>query len=960
MPPSPDTFTSRQHQPGTRMYTDDSCEMPKRYLPLCSHLAECLLIEFTSADILQHLAESPMESRIRGATVTHGHKPDGSTDGHAMYEHPDPADSFESLEAEVDALKANIVMLRGNACSSRSLTDFHQHLAGMTPAQRMQKQHELAGQTAAAWSLSETVASGTARGPPNSSDFPALAASTIPSHAAPIAQAQQRKPSYASAAACSIDQVPAPKTNLNESKIPKPSCDITIGRSAEYDPGDAGPVIVSQAPMSPSKAKDGSGVPRFARPTKSFARRTSETLRRELVNVSPPTGGSPKGVKSGAANTTEKRESPASNKRQSLPSEWLSHATLASQKQSPSASSAIHALPASHGEGNFTIGTAPQQKIENTKLGSQTLQKKTSSYMSPTAATKQRSVAKVADDTKHTFTRARSGNLKLDIHRAKQATDQSHSASASSPDSAVEMTVSTPPSPPKKPYQASHANGHRQEATVQVNIKRTDASLHRDSPMEPLGTGHTAAAAASIPLTPPIVIPNTIVTRRTSHSEMLVPIIDRLDNQGLLRGKLDQAYVLREETPLQRDRASTGDNGRMNRRASKRSNYPQPSENLVEIAHFARQGIAGLRTQATQLQCTPEKPAHEAIQDQKKPSMEATQSLQRSNTNDAQTAAGGRSSPVPCSEKSAFSSLRATAKAFEPFWKPKNDIEELGVLSWSGKLDQYPPEEWAALPNDVKRAIKELRRFQSVSTQILSPASPRRADSPSKRSQQRFWGALKQSEEIERGDGFGDIMACAKYAGHTDPFGSPDNKKMMPPTLSGPKIQDLPDPVVGPAFHILEQLSSPSNMSVSPTSDDSSSLKTPSPGQHHAWTIGAGGYHARPYGWKGGDGHEISFSGYGPQAEMNPHIPVNMLFFPNHRPMRSAHTRGNVFSPSPKVWPRSQKQWAELAKMTAASGMQAVQPCGNMDFVSAAEQFPSVYDRSSRGGFCGDCVPENA
>ena len=141
---------------------------------------------------------------------------------------------------------------------------------------------------------------------------------------------------------------------------------------------------------------------------------------------------------------------------------------------------------------------------------------------------------------------------------------------------------------------------------------------------------------------------------------------------------------------------------------------------------------------------------------------------------------------------------------------------------------------------------------------------------------------------------------------------------------------------------------------ISPTSDDTSPFKTPQ--GHHAWTIGAS-FTSRPYGWKGGDGQEISFSGYGPQTEYNPMSPVNMMFFPsNHSsPLQQPHgsnSPGNQYQ-SPKVWPRSQKQWAELA---GYNNVATKVPCGNMEFVSAVEHMP-MWAPESAMGYCNDCAP---
>jgi len=144
---------------------------------------------------------------------------------------------------------------------------------------------------------------------------------------------------------------------------------------------------------------------------------------------------------------------------------------------------------------------------------------------------------------------------------------------------------------------------------------------------------------------------------------------------------------------------------------------------------------------------------------------------------------------------------------------------------------------------------------------------------------------------------------------------------------------------------------------ISPRSDDTAPLKSPRSVQ--AWTIGSGGYAPGPYGWKGGDGKEISFRGYGPHAERDPNSPINMQYFGGGGRASSfgGTTMGSGFSPpgsfenistSPKVWPRSRRQWAELA------GYNKV-PCGNMEIAVAAEQIPFGVPSA---GYCNDCIAE--
>lgn len=84
------------------------------------------------------------------------------------------------------------------------------------------------------------------------------------------------------------------------------------------------------------------------------------------------------------------------------------------------------------------------------------------------------------------------------------------------------------------------------------------------------------------------------------------------------------------------------------------------------------------------------------------------------------------------------------------------------------------------------------------------------------------------------------------------------------------------------------------------------------------------------FGWAGGDGREIKFTGWGPDAE-------------REQAMRM-ETEMEV-----PLAPRSQRQWAQLAYSR--------EPCTTFDFIGAMEQMPMPMPYEPNvAGFCGRCV----
>lgn len=315
-------------------------------------------------------------------------------------------------------------------------------------------------------------------------------------------------------------------------------------------------------------------------------------------------------------------------------------------------------------------------------------------------------------------------------------------------------------------------------------------------------------------------------------------------------------------------------------------------------------------------------------------------------------------SPAPIS-KSTSSSLRATAQSFEPLWKPDSPVKELGVQSMKGAYDWYPAEQWDALPEDIRQSIKTMRHFLQQNPNAAAQTLPMRNASPSKRQAQRFWGQMMTPPSSTLNAMADAHMTNPFHANDTTPSsGVHAGQKLKFNAIPGQRnvqwaVEDLDGqekPInfdsaqASPAMVRKEdcpQCFSPTSDMTSPTSDMPSSATTSNSG--HTWSIGAG-YATRPYGWNGGDGREISFTGYGPQAEYNARSPVEFQYNADLdwslEPM--------LKRPEPKSWPQGQKQWAEYA------GYGIMKECRKVDIV---EQCDSIPLDDPKMGYCHTCVP---
>lgn len=268
------------------------------------------------------------------------------------------------------------------------------------------------------------------------------------------------------------------------------------------------PKATTLTPKSESKDIEGqreASIARFAQPTKATMRRADETQRKHATGAVSKTlaGQSPKTRTADEPGTHEDLRQP---KRNVLPPGWMT---------GPQAGDLAQALD-SKGTNNFaqdrdTHVDEPRRSVPS----SPPLRKKKSTLMSPTKATKQRTLATLGHDG------------------AKKTSPRIMMPSRDSAQASTIKLMHGPYSPRKT------TNGLRAQQQ-QVTLNDGAAGLFSGA----------RSAAKKLPAPLPTV-ENTVTKRRTSNRDILTPIYNRLERVGLLR---DDAAP---ETPSTPHRSST-------------------------------------------------------------------------------------------------------------------------------------------------------------------------------------------------------------------------------------------------------------------------------------------------------------------------------------------------------------------------------------------------------------------
>ena len=760
------------------------------------------------------------------------------------------------------------------------------------------------------------------------------------------------------------------------------------------------PVVVvwKGIPSTPHSKAPRQG-PHFAQPTKSFVRRAGETLRKDSSSVSPKSNGEvtpSRSVKSKEPTfVTDKRASQCQQKRKSLPGNWFN--SSGKQPQHGEAESGVKAgklaasivgsispltdmaSPSSADDWQLVeeprakeSAVATKAKMAEPQLHAQPVRKKINSYMAPTSAATQRTLATLGQEkTKADNARANNRDLRIETRRANTMTlSPTQPDTASSDSSSIHFILDRPsldahvsPSRSCSKVQVQATSGHKQSL---VQIKSADSvsspsngvrrDRHDGNPTKIPGASKYVEQTNQSPPSSPATnrsenltslrpVANTTTKRRTSNGHLLTPIVACLNAKGLL-SKTSTKNAIIDSYPqgtgiVAREKPSASPE----RRSGIGSECVGPSEAEAPVRRVVPPHLRKARRASTSTDATlcpngataattvNQNSAFQSIALSLQQSSNATSNFltSTSNTNSAATSA----------------SLRATAQEFKPMRQPEAMVEELDKLETPDLLDYWADNVWSTMQPAARQYIQSLReakRTSGLQSGMLSelrspPRAPAKGHWGNKRTPPSADNAIARSpDEIGCADGVlaGQVLKPSFCPGK-------NNVQWMlqdvGETETPIKFGRAPPPTVSPIL----ATSTPTVKA----SDDTSPTKTPYASQ--AWRINSA---SSPnfYGWKGGDGKEISFVGYGPHAERDPRSVVNFNFHGQtsslSNPILSYAENIEEISLSEHIAPRSRRQWAEKLGLSKV-------PCGNMEITAAVEQIPFG---SQLAGYCYDCM----
>lgn len=766
-------------------------------------------------------------------------------------------------------------------------------------------------------------------------------------------------------------------------------------------------------------------APRFAQPTRSSSQRVQDTLRKEVspVSVASASSGTPaRSTKGKDLNfATDKKATLRQQKRKSLPFDWMANVTAhhsgpiseptivppsIGTPMSDRFSSPVHATLSKTVE-SWQFDRSPQAKDSTEPLhamasevqGQHTLRKKASSYMAPTAAATQRTIAMLGQEkTKRDVVRTKAMVTQTSpVREVQQIVTPTRSCTISSDQSSVQFILEHHPSDATTP---DKSNG---VAEVQ-NRKPANKSFTASSPTRASSRAPSMRSASVSPSKiprrtsrvpqvsqqqtetqekPPLPskrspmkmaeVSNVVPMRRTSRGHILQPIIACLDAKGLLSKTTSENAAVRALFGSDASKTGEVDSGRCGGRRSTQAsstmemvspqvgearNHTSPSKTSGSV-DIVQGGVMDRTSGSAQVDDRSEVlngSGDDIFDGHHMPGdFPSASGVYSTSGYDAQM------------QQRRTSSLRATANEFTP---TSVDRAFSGQFNMPSTLAYLPPDEWFALSPDQRQAIVELRtqtKYGSMhSANFLSSNIPMRGPiDPA-------WTTSSIPQTALPPPTFPELV---------DENGSPNGVQagqVLRPTLSPGKktvqwvLQDLdgkqtplkfgraPPPSLPP----LAAYSS-STPSLSPTSDDTAPLPTPG-SLPRRWHIDSAVSHratAPRFGWEGGDGKEIRFVGYGPHAERDSPPGAGAVVHFNFGGVTASYDHVGVPNGfhcqyedpenfhSDEVAPRSRLQWALKA------GYERL-PCGDVEVGCAVEHCVARGGGGGVHGSCGTCVGE--
>ncbi|KAF2723511.1 hypothetical protein K431DRAFT_292550 [Polychaeton citri CBS 116435] len=378
---------------------------------------------------------------------------------------------------------------------------------------------------------------------------------------------------------------------------------------------------------------------------------------------------------------------------------------------------------------------------------------------------------------------------------------------------------------------------------------------------------------------------NTVRMRRASQSEILSPIFERLETQGLLESSASHSgRETRRNRPPASPAITTAIEETLENNSASRSSSSTNAVDKASISSDDTEIVIGGSCKTSK--------AVERDQSKAPPTAEGS--------------ADDNHNQVPMlSTSTRTSTLRATADEFR-MPQSKSHSRLISAPAESELLRFRTHDEWSSLRPRTKRAIEELRRECNRSS----------LSSPSFDWEDRILPHLPDSQNSFRWSQ--EDVAHAEGNGRFAPLISLSSKSSM----------NSPD----------------SHINTNAGGSTQGSLM-------HGWSIrNADSQRPLRYSWKGGDGLEITFTGWGPQAECDPNTPVSMRIFGNSQDLGTSRATPGLVG-------------ASVHSETSRTPLQALKPpfhhsfikgCGDMRIVEAFESWPGTLE-----GFatCNSCAP---
>jgi hypothetical protein len=667
--------------------------------------------------------------------------------------------------------------------------------------------------------------------------------------------------------------------------------------------------------------------PHFAQQTQAATRRVKETLRKATSPAkSSPETTPGKSTRAKAPDfATDKRAAQRGQKRTSLPDGWMSSPDQISSTEK-GVQKKEQVLPGSCKASNSAYQSSPGPA----------LRKKTSSYMSPTKAAQNRSIATIGEDKRTRISpRAKTGALRINTNIASKDSHALSSSSSRSGNGSDESSIS--------PRSHSGFVASKKESS---------------SPLRNVATAKAAATSAvgrpSLVIRLPMPLPhvaNTTVTHRNPNEDLLDPIKEKLGKEDLLRRDSTQES---SSTPVDRSRILAPVFARLNRIKAGEDGSPahsmrssgeaprasaQPRARDSDNEPISRL-ISGLRGQSSA-------EIGKALAEGQ-PKASNASSVDRAETN------GSVDLPVVYQSRKRSGDPAILYQGRKP--STSHDMpQDPAIVFNSGPLNLDKPSD-----TTNQRKISQPGSLRATATYFVPghASDPSCQTDPPMRGMDEhgdFWcpKSLSLFDEDDHVDhGTGSLSDMGFLPEHP--------RRHLADTwhgLSTPHWQDewtsvpAPEPQLTLSRHFdLIHGDTFDTPTVSPRSDDTSSPWLEQQRQRNLarWEITGQG--RRKYHWTGGGGLEISFKSIGPDAEHDPNSPV---WYRNYREnTKTYHLQAGSYpkthAPGSPLPPNAPKLMRGYAERMAFSQI----PCNEHQWTGKYHLVPAIMPAT---GLCDPC-----